>query len=271
MPAHDNLKKLGNYLGQRAGQGLCVAFSGGVDSALLLAASVKTGGKVVAVTLHSPLHSPGEPGQASALAKSLGAQHQVLSITDIPQAIQDNPPQRCYLCKKELFAEIFALAKQEGLGAVLDGTNADDLHVYRPGRRALKELGVLSPLAELGFTKAQVREMAAQLELEVAGKPSAPCLATRFPYGVRLTEQGFAKVEKIEAWIKELGLPVVRARIYGDTVRVEVLPEGFERLIARREELAQLVRSLGFNYITLDLEGFRSGSMDTEEVVKAWT
>ena len=262
MQASGNLKRLDEYLSARAGRGLCIAFSGGVDSALLLACAAKAGGKVVAVTLHSPLHSPGEPGEAAGLAKSLGVKHRVISIDGIPDGILDNPPNRCYLCKKELFVKIFDLAESEGLGYVMDGTNGDDLNVYRPGRWALKELGVLSPLAELGLTKAQVRAMAESLGLKVASKPSAPCLATRFPYGARLSEENMAKAEKLESTIKEMGIPVVRARIYGETVRLEVLPENFEKILTAREKLTDIAKSLGFLYTTLDIEGFRTGSMD---------
>ena len=257
-----NLTGLLAFLSGRAPVGFCVAFSGGVDSALLLAACAGTGGRVLAVTLHSPLHAPGEPGEAAALAHSLGVEHRLLTLPEIPPAILNNPPDRCYLCKKELFGRILTLAQAEGPGVVVDGTNADDLGVYRPGRKALAELGVLSPLAALGFSKAQVREMAGELGLTVAGKPSAPCLATRFPYGAPLTPEGMAKAERMESAVKALGIPVARARIHGETVRIEIPPDDFGKLVAARGELAALCRSLGFFYLAMDLEGFRSGSMD---------
>lgn len=262
MSASANLTRLMEYLSAHAPKGMCVAFSGGVDSSLLLAACAKAGAPLLAVTIHSPLHSPGEPGEAGAIAAAFGVQHRVLILPEIPENIRYNPPDRCYLCKKELFGQILDLAGKEGLSSVLDGTNADDLNVYRPGLTALRELGILSPLAELGFSKAQVREMAKEMGLQAADKPSAPCMATRFPYGARLTREAMEKAERIESAVKALDVNVVRARIHGDTVRLEAEPESFDKLIAARQELAVLCKSLGFLYVTMDLEGFRSGSMD---------
>ena len=242
--------------------GVCVAFSGGVDSAVVLSAALRAGCKVHAVTLHSPLHSPADPDGAKALARELGATHAVLDIGEIPAPILDNPVDRCYLCKKELFSRLWDYTRQQGLAHLLDGTNADDRKVYRPGLRALGELGVKSPLAELGYSKEKVRALAREFGLTVAEKPAAPCLATRFPYGARLSQEQMAKADRIEHFLRERGHKVVRARIHGDTVRVEVPAHGFEELLKLREELVPLCHRLGFAYVTMDLEGFRSGSMD---------
>ncbi len=258
-----------DFLAALAPQGICVAFSGGVDSAVVLAAAVEAAGlaggpTVHAVTLHSPLHSPAEPQRAARQAAQLGAIHAVIALDSIPEAIIDNPPERCYLCKRELFARLRAYADTHRLGALLDGTNADDLAAHRPGRRALTELGVRSPLAELGRHKADVRALARQMGLAAADTPAAPCLATRFPYGARLTKEGMAAAARIEDAVRALGVAVLRARIHGDTVRIEVLPPDFPRILAARGELTALCRELGFCYITLDIEGFRSGSMDKQ-------
>lgn len=242
--------------------GVCVAFSGGVDSAVVLSAALRAGCRVHAVTLHSPLHSPADPDGAKALAQELGATHAVLTIDEIPAPILDNPVNRCYLCKKELFSSLWDYTRQQGLAHLVDGTNADDHKVYRPGLRALKELGVKSPLAELGYSKEQVRALAREFGLTVAEKPSAPCLATRFPYGTRLSEELMAKADRIETFLREKGHRVVRARIHSDTVRVEVPVDDFEKLLQVREELISLCHEQGFVYVTMDLEGFRSGSMD---------
>ncbi|MGI6403609.1 MAG: ATP-dependent sacrificial sulfur transferase LarE [Oscillospiraceae bacterium] len=242
--------------------GVCIAFSGGVDSAVVLAAALKAGCKVHAVTLHSPLHSPADPDGARTLAQELGATHAVLTIEEIPAPIRDNPVNRCYLCKKELFSSLWDYTRRQGLAHLLDGTNADDHKVYRPGLRALKELGVKSPLAELGYSKEKVRALAGEFGLAVAQKPAAPCLATRFPYGTRLSEEAMAKADRIEGFLREQGHKVVRARIHGDTVRVEVPADDFAKLLQVREELINLCHQQGFVYVTMDLEGFRSGSMD---------
>lgn len=244
--------------------GFCVAFSGGVDSAVVLAAAVAACGpdKVHAVTFYSPLHSPSEPEEAKSQALALGAVHGVVALETIPEPILDNPPDRCYLCKKELFGKLWEYARERGIGCLLDGTNADDLTVYRPGLRALVELEVTSPLAALGLGKEQVRGLARELGLPVAEKPANPCLATRFPYGTRLTKLGLYRADEIESYLKQRGMEVVRARIHRDTVRLEVPPENFPELLALREELLTLCRELGFFYVTMDLAGFSSGSMD---------
>ena len=184
--------------------------------------------------------------------------------------ILSNPPDRCYYCKKFLFEKLAELANQLGRGIVMDGTNADDLNEFRPGLRALRELSVCSPLAESGITKAQVRQMAAEMGLETASRPSAPCLATRLPYGTKISKGLLQKIEAGEAFLKDLGFPVLRLRVHpaadGGVARIEVPADRLEDLLMCRETIIPYLKELGFAQVTLDLEGFRSGSYD--EILK---
>jgi uncharacterized protein len=259
-----NLARLEEFLAPLAPGGLCVAFSGGVDSAVLLAAACKVAGagKVHAVTMQTPFHSPREPKAAAALAAEMGAIHSVITLEELDPALLQNPADRCYRCKFWVFSTIQRYAAKRGLATVLDGTNAEDLGEYRPGLRALKELGIVSPLAQLGIAKAAVREMAAAQGISVAQKPSAPCLATRFPYDTPIRMEELRIVDELEHYLKSLGPQTLRVRVYGDTLRLEVLPEDFSILIENRADIAAKSREAGFLYVTMDLEGFRSGSMD---------
>ena len=260
-------EKIRDKIRQIARQDVCLAFSGGVDSSILLRllcdASRETGNRVYAVTFQTRLHSPADLETARKVAEETGAIHCVLEVDESEnEEILYNPVNRCYLCKKYLFSKLIQFGKAHGITIFLDGTNADDLNAYRPGIQALRELGFRSPLAELGITKAKVREMARELGLSVAFRPSAPCLATRLPYGARLDFQLFERIDKGENFLKELGFPVVRLRVHQDIARIEVPKEQIPELTARREEVARQLKELGFDYITVDLEGFRSGSMD---------
>ena len=250
-----------------AAQDVIVAFSGGVDSSLLLKlcceAARETKSQVYGMTVQTRLHPAGEIKEAVGICKEVGAKHTVLVIDELKEAgIMNNPRERCYLCKKHLFKRMLAEAEKLGITTILEGTNEDDLHVYRPGIRALRELKIISPLAEAGMTKAEVRMLAAEYGLSVSGKPSTPCLATRFPYGTELTYEKMAQVEKGEAYLKGFGLHNVRLRVHDTIVRIEV--DGEESLIVMesKREITAYLKSLGYTYITLDLEGFRSGSMD---------
>ena len=255
------LEQLKDYLTKLAPGGLCVAFSGGVDSSLLLKLACMAADDVHAVTACTPFHTAAEPREAGEAAAAYGAVHHLLT-PQLPRAVMDNPPERCYLCKKALFEEILRYAGGQSLAHILDGTNADDLKEYRPGIQALKELGVHSPLAELGITKSQVRELAARLGLTVAEKPSAPCLATRFPYNQPINPFYFAGIDRIERQVRGLGIPVVRARVEGTALRLEVPLEDFAALLPHRKALVRAALDAGFAGVSLDLEGFRSGSMD---------
>lgn len=247
--------------------GVFLAFSGGVDSTLLLALCVREQVPVTAVTFQTTLHPRCDLENAKAVAEKLGAAHLVLNVDEmsVPEILQ-NPPDRCYHCKKHLFQTLLELAGTRGCETVLDGTNADDLGEYRPGLRALRELGIRSPLAECGISKVKVRMLAAELGLEPASRPSSPCLATRLPYGVTISTDLLKKIEKGEEFLKESGFPIVRLRVHpaedGGLARIEVPTDRLKELLSQREQVAAYLLQLGFAQITMDLEGFRSGSYD---------
>ncbi len=244
-----------------------VAFSGGVDSSLILKVACETAKKngtiVYAATMRTKLHPAQEIEHAKGVAEEIGAEHIVIPVDELMEAgIGDNPVDRCYRCKKHLFQKMLTQAQTFRITHILEGTNEDDLHVYRPGLKALKELGIISPLADAGFTKAEVRSLAEKYGISVSNRPSMPCLATRFPYGTRLSYEELEKVEKGETFLKKLGVYNVRLRIHGDTARIEVDAADFPVILAHRAEITACIKELGYSYITLDLEGFRSGSMD---------
>jgi len=241
-----------------------IAFSSGVDSGLLCAAAWHAlGERMLAVTVRSPLESEGDVASAEALAAQVGFPLRVLDYDDLadPKFVA-NPPDRCYVCKLARFRLLRELAAAEGFGALVEGSNADDLTDYRPGRRAVAETSTVSPLVELGFGKAEIRALARALGLGVWDRPSAPCLATRFPYGSPVTRDGLAQIAGGERYLHELGFRTVRVRHDGQVARIEVAPEDIERLAALREPVSSRLRSLGFRYVTLDLMGYRRGSLN---------
>ncbi len=263
----DKKEKLLEEMSRYAKTDVMVAFSGGVDSTLLLKlacdAAEESGRAVYGVTVQTRLHPLGEIEEAKKICREIGARHILLTVDELGEAgITDNPVDRCYRCKRHLFLEMLKKAASLGVSTVLEGTNEDDLHVYRPGIRALKELRIISPLARAGLTKAQVRELAKEYGLSAASKPAAPCLATRFPYGTALTYEKLEQVEKGEDVLKKFAFQNVRLRVHGDIARIEVCGTDFEKLIKHKTEIVSELKGLGYHYITLDLEGFRSGSMD---------
>lgn len=248
------------------GQPVAVAFSGGVDSSVVArAAFLALSGSALAVTVASELVPESEVRQARSLALAMGIRHVVVEVVALDnELVASNGPERCYHCKLDDFGAIRDAAARDGIGVILDGTNADDPKGHRPGLRALSEMGVISPLKEMGFTKAQVRRLAAQMGLPNHDKPSSPCLASRFPYGTRITRGGALRVLAAEEFIGSLGVRVLRVRDHGDTARIEVECAQVPYLASDgvREKIVAKLKSLGYNYVSLDLEGFRSGSLD---------
>ena len=244
---------------------VAVAFSAGVDSAFLLACAAQTGIPVLAVTLSANAVPRRELEAAAAFCRERGIPQRVIEFDQftIP-AFVTNAKDRCYHCKKALFTAVKAAAAEAGCRCVLEGSNADDALKYRPGMKAVEELGVLSPLREAGLAKAEIRALSAEMGLPTTAKPSMSCLATRFPYGQTLTRETLAAVEAGEAYLFSLGLRQVRLRVHGDVARIEVLPADFAVMTARdtAEQTVRRLCDLGFRHVTLDLQGFRSGSMD---------
>ena len=246
--------------------GAVVAFSGGTDSALVAAAAARSlGPRAVAVTAVSPSLPPGELEVARRLAAQVGIRHRSVRTHEVElEAYLENGPDRCYHCKGELYGTLRRVAAQEGLPVVVSGANVDDLGDYRPGLRAAGEHGVRHPLVEAGFTKAEVREAARELGLPTWDKPASACLSSRIAHGVRISVEELSKVGRAERALKALGFRQVRVRVHGDLVRVEVEAPDVARLAdpAVRERAVAALKGLGYRYVTLDLEGFRSGSMN---------
>lgn len=263
----EKCEKLVSLIDDYSKKDILIAFSGGVDSSLLLKlaceSAKKNNTKVYAVTVHTELHPMNDIVIAKEVAKEAGAIHSVINVDELESAgIKNNPVDRCYLCKKYLFSKLKEVAKELNIDTILEGTNEDDRHVYRPGIKALGELGIISPLAESKMTKSDVRQLAGEFGISVANRPSTPCLATRFPYRTSLSYENMQKVERAEDYIRELGLYNVRVRIHDDIARVEVDDDEMEKLMCHRKDIVAHLKELGYEYITLDIEGFRSGSMD---------
>jgi uncharacterized protein len=258
------MKEVEGYLDR----GVCIAFSGGVDSSLLLKVacmSAKEHGVEVpyAVTFETRLHPHSDTEEAKETAKEFGARHAVIQIDEFQdERIRKNPVDRCYLCKKLLFTDLKEFAGKAHCQVLMDGSNYDDTKVYRPGMRALKEMGVISPLMDLRLTKQQVRNMALALGIKASSKPSTPCMATRLPYGTEFDYELLDRIHQAETFIRGLGFYNVRLRLHGQIGRIEIDKERFAEFLDRREEVIARLKELGFIYITLDLQGFRSGSMD---------
>lgn len=246
--------------------GAVTAFSGGVDSALLLkAAQDAYGGNVLAVTADCCAVPRSEAAAARAFCAQYGIRQTVLEfdMMRIP-AMRTNPPDRCYACKKELFRRILDIAKANGFSQVIEGTNADDPAEDRPGMRALAELGVCSPLREAGLTKAEIRQLSRAFGLPTADKPSGACLATRIPFGEAVTPEKLMQIERAEEHLHRLGFLQCRVRLHGSLARIEIMPEQFVQIIQPeiRQQITEALKQCGISYISLDLEGYRSGSMN---------
>ena len=243
-----------------------VAFSGGVDSSLLLAVAAEVlGERAVAATARSEVYPEPEARQAQEMAARLGVRQVTLETSELALPhFTDNPPDRCYYCKRELFSRLQEIAQAEGLAWVADGAQADDLQDHRPGHRAAQELGVRAPLQEAGLTKEEIRELSRRRELPTWDAPSRACLASRFPYGDKITPEKLRQVAVAEAFLAAEGFRQHRVRHHGPVARVEVPAAELPRLLAEplRGRLVAALREAGFVYVTVDLEGFRSGSMN---------
>ena len=244
-----------------------VAYSGGVDSTLLLRAAKESLGEedILAVTALSPLYPERELAGAKRMAQEMGVKHILIESNELEiEGFSKNPSNRCYFCKKELFEEMQNLARKEAISSVLEGSTLDDEKDHRPGRRAIQELGIRSPLQEARFTKKDVRELSRALGLPAWDKPSFACLASRFPYGEEITPGGLRMVDEAEDFLFSLGFKQVRVRHYQSLARIEVYPEEMNRLMngSLREKVVNRLKKIGYRYVTLDLQGFRSGSMN---------
>jgi pyridinium-3,5-biscarboxylic acid mononucleotide sulfurtransferase len=243
-------------------QAVSVAFSGGADSALLLAAAKEAlGDRVLALTAVTPYMVRQEISDALALAAELGVRHQLVELP-MPEGMDDNPPDRCYLCKRALYTRLMAVADEQGFAPILDGSNLDDLTDYRPGLRALGELGVKSPFLECGIAKEDVRRLAQALGLPTWRKPTNTCLLTRMPFGRKVTMEGLQRIEEAERLLLDHGYDWVRVRCHGDLARIEVAPQLRLRVLEEAELISDGLEALGFRYVTLDLRGYQLGSMN---------
>lgn len=241
-----------------------VAFSGGVDSTFLLAvAHLVLGDRVIAVTADSAFFPRHEQSDAAFFCAENGIR-QIIFYADVLNDVNiiQNPPNRCYLCKKVIFAQIQQIAAENGITKIAEGSNLDDLGDYRPGMQAIAELGICSPLRKASLTKQEIRLLSRELNLPTWEKPSFACLASRIPYGDKITAEKLGMTEKAEQYLLEQNFRQVRVRIHGDIARIEVLPADFQRILMMREQITSKLKALGFRYVCLDLIGYRTGSLN---------
>jgi uncharacterized protein len=242
-----------------------VAFSGGADSSFLChAAAAALGKKAIAITIVSPMLPKSEIDCARDIAAQVGIEHILAEEREIDEEVAANPKDRCYFCKKIEFGGILKAAAERGIRAVLDGSNLDDLGDYRPGLRALSELRILSPLREAGLHKAEIRELSRRFGLPTWDKPAFACLASRFPYGERIDREKLARVEKAEETLRSLGFRQFRVRSHGNIARIEAAPEERSRFFdeALLDSVSRTLKSFGFVYVALELEGYIMGSLN---------
>ena len=244
--------------------GLAVAFSGGVDSVFLLhAAHQALGKKVLALTVNSPYIPDWEIDEAKQIARDKGIEHHIIDVP-VPEQILNNPVDRCYLCKMFLFTMLGDFAKKNGYKRLADGTNVDDTKEHRPGMKALGELKILSPLLESGFSKVDIRNASKAMDLYTWEKPAYACLLTRIPYNTRINEEVLRRIERAETFLIELGIRAVRVRTHDKLARIETEPRYIEKIF--REglpgKISKQLKRYGFSYVTLDMEGYRTGGIN---------
>jgi uncharacterized protein len=257
---YEELKKLLKLLGR-----FVVCYSGGVDSTLLLKAGLDAVGKenIVALIARSETYPEREVEEARQFAAAAGVDHVVIETTEMEDScFVENSPDRCYHCKRHLFGDAREIARQRGFDHVVEGSNVDDQGDYRPGRRAGFELQIASPLLDVGLTKNEIRELSRRLGLPTHDKPSLACLSSRIPYGTRIEGDVLTRIGRSEEFIRSLGMKQVRVRYHDHIARIEVGEEDFDKILMYRDEIAEELKKFGFLYITLDLKGYRTGSMN---------
>lgn len=260
----EKYKKLTGYISNMGS--LAVAFSSGADSTFLLkAAKEALGSSVLAVTIKSCFFPSGEMEEAAGFCKQEGIKHIIIDIDQLGiDGLKENPEDRCYLCKKYIFGKIREAARENGISNIAEGSNLDDEGDYRPGLKAVDELGIKSPLRYAGFTKREIRALSGQMGLPTWNKPSFACYASRFVYGETITREKIGMVAKAEKLLHDNGFNQVRVRIHGLMARIEILPGGFPKLIQEniRETVVHELEKMGFTYVTMDLSGYHTGSMN---------